>query len=236
MVFAGDVVLSHHVEQFVGERDDYVFERWVADVASDVFMLNLEHPLTTSENKVEKEFNFKMHPRYVKTLQHGGVSIVAAANNHIADYGLEGILETMHALGSAGIAYVGIGSTLAEARKPVVIQRKGWRVGFLGYHGGQRFAATPTQAGLAPRVERYSVEDVRRLVGLVDYVVVNLHCGVEYAEHPEPWQVELAHRIVDAGADLIVGRHPHVLQGVESYRGATIAYSLGNFFLQREVH
>lgn len=229
MIFAGDVVLSENVENFVGDRTGYVFELWKPGKEADVFMANLEHPVTTATERVEKKFNFKMHPRYGATLLDAGITLVNTANNHIFDFGLQGMEDTMRFLDSLGIAYTGLGRNLAEARKPVVIRKKGWTVGFLGYFGGGEYSASKNRPGFAPRYARFMVEDIRRLKKGVEYVVVNLHWGVERAPEPEDWQIQLAHRLVDAGADLIVGHHPHVLQGIEQYRGSTIAYSLGNF-------
>lgn len=229
LFFAGDVVLSNHVEMQVGDKFDYVFERWNEIGASDIFMVNLEHPVTQATKKVEKEYNFKMHPKYLRTLQLGRVTVVNAANNHIADYDVVGINETMKSLDSVGIRYVGIGKNLEEARRPVIIEKGGKKIGFLGYHGGGKFAATRSHTGLAPRYEPYIIEDVKQLRPHVDYVVVNFHWGTELAEQPDHGQIALAHHVIDAGADLIVGHHPHVLQGVETYKGKTIVYSLGNF-------
>jgi poly-gamma-glutamate synthesis protein (capsule biosynthesis protein) len=228
LLFAGDLTLDRHIEQVAGEDPESLFHEWNAG-PSDLFMVNLEHPITTSDFKVPKEFNFKMHPKYLRALQRAGITVVNAANNHIADFGLAGLEDTMRFLDSVGIRYVGIGRNLQEARRGVIVHLKGWRVGLLGYHGYGRFSATAMRAGIAPRVEQYIVEDVRRLRPHVDYLVVNFHWGKELALHPDHEQIQLAHRVVDAGADLIVGHHPHVLQGMESYRGATIAYSLGNF-------
>lgn len=229
LVFAGDVVLSDNVERSVRERTDYVFEMWKPGREADVFMVNLEHPVTTATERVEKKFNFKMNPAYGATLLDAGISLVNVANNHIFDYGHQGMEDTMRFLDSLGIAYVGVGRNLSEARKPVVIRKKGRTVGFLGYFGGGDYAAGRNTIGFAPRYARFMVEDIRALKKRAEYVVVNLHWGVERALAPDEWQVRLAHRLVDAGADLIVGHHPHVLQGVERYKHATIAYSLGNF-------
>ncbi len=229
MIFAGDVTLAQHIETAVGDRTEYIFQHWLSLKPYDVFMVNLENPITTSEERVKKEFNFKMPEKYIRILQHGGVNIVNAANNHLADYGRLGIYDTIRNLDSASIRYVGIGRNLREARTPVIKTINGRTIGFLGYHGGEDFAATTDSAGLAPRYKGYVVGDVRRLRPKVDYVVVNFHWGEELAEFPDEWQIDLAHTVVDAGADLIVGHHPHILQGVEIYNGATIAYSLGNF-------
>lgn len=229
MLFAGDLTLSDNVEQFVGSRMGYVFERWKPGREADVFMVNLEHPITTWTERVEKKFNFKMSPAYGAILLDAGVTLVNSANNHIFDYGFQGIDDTMRYLDSLGIPYTGIGRNLKDARKPVILERKGRKIGFLGYFGGGDFAATSDTPGYAPRYTRFIVEDVKKLRKQVDYVVVNFHWGVERAPLPEEWQRTLAHRVVDAGADLIIGHHPHILQGIERYKGAVIAYSLGNF-------
>jgi poly-gamma-glutamate synthesis protein (capsule biosynthesis protein) len=229
MIFAGDLTLSDHVERFVGTRTGYVFGLWKPGREADIFMANLEHPVTTAVERVEKKFNFKMNPAMGATLLDAGLSLVNCANNHVFDYGFQGMDDTMRYLDSLEIPYVGLGRNIAEARRPVILERKGRKIGFLGYYGGGDFAATPSRQGFAPRVTRFIVEDVRKLRERVDYVVVNLHWGTERAPLPDDWQVTAAHRIVDAGADLIIGHHPHVLQGVERYKGKTIAYSLGNF-------
>jgi len=229
MTFAGDLNLSENVERYVGDRVGYVFSAWKPGNESDIFMVNLENPVTRATEKVEKKYNFKMDPIYLQTLLDGGVTIVTCANNHVFDYGLQGIDDTMRNLDSAGIYRVGIGRSLADARKPVVLERKGKKIGFLGYFGGGDYAATSSRAGFAPRRTRDILKDVRKLRGSVDYIVVNFHWGAERKAIPEPWQRTLAHRVIDAGADLIVGHHPHVLQGLEEYHGKWIAYSLGNF-------
>ena len=229
MVFAGDLLLSGHVATASGGDTTYVFRHWKPGAEADVFMANLEHPITVEDLKVEKEYNFKMDPGFVGTLRDGGITLVTGANNHIADFGREGVRETIGHLEGAGIRPVGIGVSLFEARRPVILELKGKRIGFLAYFGKGEYAATDTSAGFAPRIQRMIVEDIRRADSLVDYLVVNFHWGVEKEEVPEPWQVALGHAVVRAGADLVVGHHPHVLQGVERYRGGIIAYSLGNF-------
>lgn len=229
MIFAGDVILSDNVEQAIGSDYQYVFRHWKPGKEADIFMVNLEHPVTTATERVEKKFNFKMHPAYGAVLLDAGVGIVNSANNHIFDYGYQGIDDTMRFLDSLGIPYTGVGKNLREARRPVILERKGKRIGFLGYFGGGDFAATADRPGYAPRYPGYIAQDVKKLRTQVDFVVVNFHWGTERADIPDDWQVRLAHRTVDAGADLVIGHHPHVLQGIEWYKGKTIAYSLGNF-------
>ena len=229
LVFAGDVTLADALEARLGDSTIHVFDAW--DVGEkDVFMVNLENPITTSNDIVDKEFNFKMRPKYVGALKRGGIDAVNCANNHTYDFGPAGLMETMRVLDSVGIPFVGVGSNLEDSRQPLIYEVMGMRIGFLGFQGrGAEWNATATKAGVAPRTDAVILADVPKLKPLVDFVVVNFHWGTELAEMPEEWQVLLAHHTIEAGADLIVGHHPHVLQGIEQYRGKVIAYSLGNF-------
>jgi len=194
-------------------------------------MVNLENPITDRTQKVEKEFNFKMNPKYLGILELAGIDVVTLANNHVFDYGPEGLLDTIHYLDSIGVKHVGAGGNLSDARRPVVFEIKHLRVGLLGYFGNGAFAATSTQPGVAPRVKEMLRSDIQALkqIEKVDYAVVNVHWGLEKSLYPQEWQIDLAHFAVDAGADLVVGHHSHVLQGVEKYKNSVIAYSLGNF-------
>jgi poly-gamma-glutamate capsule biosynthesis protein CapA/YwtB (metallophosphatase superfamily) len=238
--FTGDCVFANHFERQIGDRLDTVFAGLPWFVRSDINMINLEHPVTTGNDPLDKEFVFKMHPRYIRLLQESNILLVNAANNHIYDYGIEGIESTMEYLGSANIAYAGIGKSLQEAREPVIFSVKGKILGFLGYFGGMgQFAATDTSAGLAPRFPSYILSDIKTLREKADYVIVSLHWGIEGESYPEDWQGVLGRASIDAGADLIIGHHPHVLQGIERHNGGVIAYSLGNFLFgghRRPVH
>jgi poly-gamma-glutamate capsule biosynthesis protein CapA/YwtB (metallophosphatase superfamily) len=228
LLFAGDLTLADHIDSDVGERVDYVFQKWHAVGEYDVFMVNLENPITLSSRAEKKEFTFRMHPRYLRTLETARINIVDLANNHIGDYGAQGLDDTMRYLDSAGIHYVGAGRDLEQARRPFVVEKEGRRIGFLAYAGG-KFAARRDKPGFAPRDESCIVSDVKKLRDSVDYLVVSFHWGMELEKRPSREQEGLAHEVIDAGADLIVGHHPHTLQGIERYKGGVIAYSLGNF-------
>jgi poly-gamma-glutamate capsule biosynthesis protein CapA/YwtB (metallophosphatase superfamily) len=231
LYIAGDCTLANHFEAFVGDRIGYPFQHFTLLPQPDVLMVNLENPITYCSQKVEKKFNFKMNPKYLPVLQSARISVVTLANNHILDYGSDGLLDTVHYLDSVGIRHVGAGYNLEEARKPVVLEINGFRIGFQGYFGSGAFAAGVNRAGVAPRFEAPLRSDIQRLrqIDKATYVVVNIHWGNEKALYPQPWQIILAHHAVDAGADLVVGHHPHVLQGIEKYKNAVIAYSIGNF-------
>ena len=229
VIFAGDLNFAANFEYAAQHRPINVFARWKRIVQYDLMMVNLENAVTQSVDSMEKEFVFKMKPDYLSQLCGAGISIVNCANNHTADFGVEGILETIHQLDSAGIRHTGIGRNLAEARKPVVFHVKGIRIGFLGYGGEGTFIASRTQPGTTSRSQWLILEDIKRLRPHVDFIVINLHWGEELETKPDSNQILLAHRMIECGADLIVGHHPHVLQGIERYRGKIIAYSLGNF-------
>ncbi|MGD0591788.1 MAG: CapA family protein [Bacteroidota bacterium] len=229
VVFAGDLNFAANFEYAAQYRPINVFARWQRIGTYDLMMVNLENAVTQSTDSMEKEFVFKMKPEYLSQLCGAGISIVNCANNHTADFGVEGILETIQQLDSAGIRHTGIGRNLLEARKPVVLHVNGIRIGFLGYGGEGTFIASRTQPGTTSRSQWLILEDIKRLRPRVDFIVINIHWGEELETRPDSNQIILAHRMIEGGADLIVGHHPHVLQGIERYRGKIIAYSLGNF-------
>jgi len=228
IIFAGDLNFADNFEYAAQHRHINVFSRWKRIGSYDLMMVNLENAVTQSADSIEKEFVFKMKPEYLSQLCDAGISIVNCANNHTADFGIEGILETIQQLDSAGIQHTGIGRNLSEARKPVILNVNGIRIGFLGY-GGEAFIASSTQPGTTSRSRWLILEDIKRLRPRVDFIVINIHWGEELETVPDSNQIILAHRMIDGGADLIVGHHPHVLQGIERYHRKIIAYSLGNF-------
>lgn len=211
--FAGDTTLAWCFEDAVGDDFSYPFARapWFGE--ADVTMVNLENAVAERGYKVPKEFNFRMPPKYLQVLKNGGIDIVNLANNHVWDYSQVGVEDTIAHLDEAGIYHVGGGVSVEDEKKPVILIIKGKNIGFLGYYF------------LEGNVE----EDVSALKQAVDVVIVNFHWGTERSNFPESYQVDLAHRAIDAGADLVIGHHPHVLQGMERYKDGIIAYSLGNF-------
>lgn len=229
VLFGGDLNFAYRFEQSVGERVNKIFSQWKKIGTYDLMMVNLENAVTRSMDSVKKEFVFKMKPEYLSLLGKAEIVLVNCANNHIADFGEVGILETIRLLDSAGVRHIGIGGNLAESRKPVVLTIHGIRIGFLGYGGTHAYLASRTQAGTTPRNKSIILYDIAKLKTRVDYVVINLHWGEESALKPDSSQIALAHALIDGGADLIIGHHPHILQGVEHYHGKVIAYSLGNF-------
>jgi len=230
MRFGGDCLLAEHYEQAVGEERDVAFRNFDLFRTADVSMVNLECPVTTRGTRSVKPFTFRMNPLFLPILKDAGIGLVNIANNHIHDFGDIGLFDTVHYLDSVGIRYVGAGRNHKEAHTPVILEIKGRRIGFLGYYGGSEApAAVGKKAGVAKRDPALISRDIQELkAAAVDYIVVNLHWGTEKAAYPDNWQIQLARNIIDAGADAIIGHHPHVLQGIEKYKHGVIVYSLGN--------
>lgn len=212
----------------------------VADLLSapDLTFANLETPIAPAADRGTRSYVFNAPPAAARALRAAGVDLVSVANNHAFDQGRRGFLETLRQLDQAGLAWVGAGPPPAEAG-PRTYQVNGLRLAFLAW---SRFfnddgnSCTPKEPCLRAALldaER-AVAAVRQAAASVDAVVVSLHWGDEYASAPRSADVDLAHRLADAGALVVLGHHPHVLQPVELYRRAdgrlaVIAYSLGNF-------
>lgn len=230
LMFAGDVTLTDAYSDLIGSNHKWAFARMDEYRKVDVAMVNLESPLTRALNPLpNKQFNFKSDPDTVQVLQDGGIDIVNLANNHTMDYEAEGLDETLDTLKRAGITQVGAGRNVQEARRPQILDVKGQRIAYLGYYSMDFQAATDNAPGTNYADEARIAEDIQAIRNQVDWVIVNYHWGQELADRPADWQIDLAHFTIDQGADVVVGHHPHVLQGAEIYKGRPIAYSLGNF-------
>lgn len=231
--FGGDLTFANHFQTHVKKHYTYPFAKFPEFAAADISMANLETTFTFSDSAQPKMFTFKADPAYVNVLKNGGIDIVTIANNHIYDFGQEGLINTMAYLDSAGIDYVGAGINKQMAHRPVIKEVKGIRIGFLGYYGLKRHSdshpATDDSAGTALRKLKLIRRDIRALRDSVNLIVVNFHWGLEKEHVPQEEQIFFAHKTIDYGADLIIGHHPHVLQGIERYKNRYIVYSLGNF-------
>ena len=230
LLFGGDVTLTNSYSDKVGRDHQWSFSQLPELREADISMVNLEAPFT-QQNQIlpGKKFNFKAPIENVQVLQNGGIDIVNLANNHAMDYQGAGLSDTLATLEKAGIQSVGAGTDLTKARRPIVMEVKGQRVAYLGYYDADLHAATSTTPGTNPRHNDRVAADIKALRSQVDWIVVNYHWGEELAKYPGDWQIDLARFTVDQGADLVVGHHPHVLQGAEVYKGRPIVYSLGNF-------
>jgi hypothetical protein len=177
----------------------------------DVTIANLETTFTDASDKEEKQFNFKASSDYAKSLPLGSIEGVNLSNNHIYDYKQKGFIDTKHALENEKVNYFGEGSIWKTTIK-------GQTFGFLGYRGWS------LDKSFLDKVK----SDINSLKKTSSVVVINFHWGAEGAYYPVDAQKELAHFAIDNGADIILGHHPHVIEGIEKYKNKIIAYSLGN--------
>jgi len=212
---------------------DYPFAATTAELKKgDIAIGNLESPIARGGREFKtKKFRYRSAPQAAPALKNAGFSIVTLANNHIMDFGATALEETRQHLDRAGIGYTGAGASLAAARRGAIITVGGMKVAFLAYSLTQPvdFYATAARAGTAPGIDRYYRQDIAEARKVADYVLVSFHWGTESSATAKPYQVAAAHRAIDAGADVVIGHHPHVLQGIERYKNGVIFYSLGNF-------
>jgi poly-gamma-glutamate capsule biosynthesis protein CapA/YwtB (metallophosphatase superfamily) len=209
--------------------------------SADLAIGNLECAVGTGGTAVNKAYTFRAPPLAIGALADAGVDVVSVANNHVLDYGSEVFAETLDLLDRAHVAHAGGGASEEGAHQATVVVAQGMRVAFLGYvkvmaegKGGAGFDTHSWEAkGSAPGIAWADPERIAKDVSVAkesaDVVVVLLHSGFEASYVPNVWQRLAAHSAIDAGATLVVGAHPHVLQGGERYKNGFIAYSLGNF-------
>lgn len=237
LLFGGDVLLSDHVlaaYEKSGGIGGVVGPGYLEEIRNaDIFMVNQEFPFSDRGEKAEdKQYTFRLPPAKVSIFQEMGIDIVTLANNHALDFGTDALLDTCKTLDEAGILRVGAG-TFEEAKRWQTIEAGGKKIGFLGATRVipvADWAATAYSAGmLATYDPTILLEQIRAAKAVNDYVVVYVHWGIEREEYPKEYQKTLGHQYIDAGADLVIGSHPHVLQGIEYYNGKPIVYSLGNF-------
>jgi poly-gamma-glutamate synthesis protein (capsule biosynthesis protein) len=233
----GDVNLGRTVGQRLlrGELD-YPFAR-LRDVfrRTDIVLVNLESVITDQHGETEDPGSntvFCAPPSSAFVLRDAGVTVVAGANNHAFDYGEQGVRETVRFLAGQRVACVGLSADPTDFFQPVVLERKGIRVGFAAY---TQFVNRGTSVGrwIAVFDSGRVRKELRALREASDLVVVSYHGGKEYADSPGRAALAQMRSLVDAGADLVIGHHAHVPQGIEEYAGRLIFTSLGNLmFLQ----
>jgi len=236
LAFVGDLLLGASVETTMRKQGlDYPFSGALDYLTSpDLTAGNLENPITTRGIPAEnKQYVFKGSPDLLRPLKEAGFDMVSLANNHTLDQGAEGLLDTIAHLNEAGIANAGGGNDDTEAFAPVVLEKNGIKVAYLSVSRvvpEGSWKADKNHPGVAEAYDsRRAVAAIAKAQEEADLVVIMVHWGVERADKPVEHQTTLARQFIDAGADLVIGSHPHVMQGFEQYKGKWIAYSLGNF-------
>lgn len=245
--FTGDILLAGRMARNIAQYGiDYPCSQ-VADVlrGADFTCGNLESPITSQAQstpgksaasiRARQNFIFKAPPEYAApVLSAAGYDCLLLANNHAMDYCGAGLLDTLSALEGADLAYCGGGRDAAQAAQGCVVRAGGLDIGVLAYSlivpvASRAGSNSPGINALSKRFEPALRDSIAALRQQADVVVVACHWGKEGSRTPAAYQREIARACIDAGATLVIGSHPHVLQGVELYHGGVIAYSLGNF-------
>ncbi len=228
----GDVMLDDGPGKVIADGRDPFAPMATLLADADYTIGNLETPVATTGRAMDsKIFTFRAHPRVLPVLKRH-LHAVALANNHSGDYGKTAFSETLALLKQHGIPYFGGGANLREAHTPLWLEKSGLRVALLSYNEfkPRAFEAGAQQPGIAWSEDAQVISDIRaaRAAG-ADLVIPFMHWGWERETTPSARQRQLARLMIDHGADAVVGGHPHVTQGAETYRGKPIIYSLGNF-------
>lgn len=236
LIAVGDVSFSRGVERIVKEKRDinYPFLK-IRDYlkSADLVFGNLETPITPGPEIPRFSMIFRSNPGTEQALKQAGFSIISLANNHTPNFGIKGLKDTFNYLKEAGIKYVGAGNNEEEANQPVFIEAKGIKFAFLAFNDSDVVPPSYEADSNRPGTSFMRLDKMTRAVKeakqKANFVIVSMHSGTEYINKPNDSQVNFARAAIDAGADLVIGHHPHVVQTMEKYKGRYIFYSLGNF-------
>lgn len=224
-------VLSFDTSPFAG----------VSNVTSnvDLLIVNFENAATTSTNAVKGDVPLKCSPEYVPLAKANNNTIATLANNHVCDYGIDGMRDTIKYVSEAGMTPMGAGENESQAHQSVTQEIKGRNITVLNYMDSNNFAeysyeVLPYANESSPGYSAYDSADAQKQISQArgngsDFVIVYMHYGNEYSRSPNADQEKISHELIDYGADVVIGAHPHVTQGVEMYNGKPICYSMGNF-------
>lgn len=242
LMAAGDVMLGRTIgERILSKGTQWPFYRVASKFgAADLVVVNLECAITDRGTREDKRYAFRgPDPGAAAALVRGGIDVVSQANNHVLDWGVVGLHDTIRLLDARGIGHAGAGDNSAAARAPYLVTVNGLRLAFLSYVRPMQesttdfntlmWEATSTKAGVAIARKEAVAADVAAAKTRADVVVVMFHFGKELQHSPGTGQVALSQAALDAGASLVLGAHPHMLQGYAAGNHTLVAYSLGNF-------
>lgn len=232
--FVGDIMLDRGVKTSIIKNFGGNYEKILAEapriLQPDIMFGNLEGPISDKGTKIGSIYSFRMDPLSTKALKEAGFDVLSFANNHVGDYSTPAFLDTLGRLKEENILYVGAGENHAEASRATIVERDGVRIGYLAMSdvGPEFMKATEEKMGILLASDKNLDAIVKEAKELSDILVVSVHWGDEYKPHNKKQEV-LAKRLIDNGANIVVGHHPHVPQDVVNYKDGLIFYSLGNF-------
>lgn len=238
LIFGGDVMLSRHVQTQQEKYNSYlaVWENIYNEFEqADLAIINLESPFAASGPYPTEGMTFRAKPENMAGLKSAGIDAVHLANNHFGNAGQEGMEYTLKLLVENNISFVGAGLNKQEAYQGKIIEIEDWRVGFVGQsYDVPWYAAKDNNPGIAV----YDLEKLEQAIlelksNQADFIVAMFHGGIEYTRQPNQEQINFAHAAISAGADVVIGHHPHWIQDAEEYQGKYIFYSLGNLIFDQ---
>ena len=241
ITFAGDILMDPGYSAGAaltqrGAEGSFDEEALALMRGADLFVVNNEFAWTAGGTAVSKEYNFRADPKHVHILTDMGADLVTLGNNHTYDYGEEGLLDTLNTLDQEGIPYIGAGKTQADAERAMILTIGDFRISILNAEIILFNANPPAQTAVGDKPGTFDsyrpellYDAVRRAKAESDYCIVVTHWGSEGKSTPNEKQLSVAKGAADAGADLIIGGHPHVLQGISHLGKVPVCYSLGNF-------
>ncbi len=240
LLFVGDIMLSRAVASrinSIGKGDPRFPFLESANFlhSADLTFGNLEGPISSRGKNQGSIYSFRDDPDVVEGLKFAGFDVLSTANNHIFDWGREALMDTDTLLRAGGITPIGTGRNYDEANSPAIFDLSGTKIAFLAYTN--LYPKTLEADATNPGISDFDTEHIKKAIEearkRADIVIVSFHWGIEYRKTATEEQQKLAHEFIDAGADLVIGHHPHVPEEIEKYKGGWVAYSLGNFIFDQ---
>lgn len=240
MLFVGDVMLDRGVKNIVKvnfagnylKLFDFIKPKMSE---SDISILNLEGPVSDKGYDIQNLYSFRMDANVFKILHDAGFNYISFSNNHVGDWGRDAFDDTILRAKKEDFSIVGAGGNYSEVVEPVIWERINIKIGFLGFSdvGPEYMKAGTSTSGILLLSDPNLEQIIQNAKAKVDKLIVSVHWGEEYRADPTKRQIEMGHKLIDLGTDLVVGHHPHVIGPTEEYKNGLIVYSLGNFIFDQ---